>query len=277
MELQENALDPVNKELCKDFFIGNSDVLKEKVKDYIIDSFLKWFIKLGFEKKDIKSIILIGSSLGYQYTDTSDLDVNVTINITDEKIKELIKILPNGNNLLNTKHQINYHISNKERFKNDFDAGYDLMNDKWLKKPSKEKSTIPSSYVLEITKFFMSGIQDRIAEYERDKIELEMFKTYSPEKMEVSKEEIDKLVSSKETEIRADLDALYIAYHIIRAFRQEAYGEEGENFEIMIDINIKSPNYSINNLIYKTLEKFGYLEKLLEAKKEREKLLDKNK
>jgi predicted nucleotidyltransferase len=275
MELQENVLDPVNKTLCDDLFISGKEVIKSQVKDFIIDNFLKWFEKIGHKKEEVKNFYIIGSSIGFQYTEVSDIDVTVDTDLKEDEIKKLIDILPNNNNLLKTKHPINYYFKTLKETEKDADIIYDLSNDKWIKKSKKEEAKIPASYILEITKFFMSGIQDRLAELDRDKIELETFKNYSPEKLDVSQKEIDELVSQKEVEIKADLDALYVAYHIIRGFRKEAFGEEGEALEISIDINVKNPNYSINNLIYKTLEKFKYIEKLQEAKKEREELLTK--
>ena len=275
MDLQENALDPINKTLSDDLFISGKEVIKSQVKDFIIDNFLKWFEKIGHKKEEVKGVYIIGSSIGYQYTDTSDIDITIDTDLKEEEIEKLIDILPNNNVLLKTKHPVNYYFKTLEQTKKDTDVIYDLYNDKWIKKSKKEETKIPASYILEITKFFMSGIQDRLAELDRDKIELETFKNYSPEKLDVSQKEIDELVSQKETEIKADLDALYVAYHIIRGFRKEAFGDEGEALEISIDINVKNPNYSINNLIYKTLEKFKYIEKLQEAKKERETLLTK--
>lgn len=272
MELNENVLDPVNKTLNKELFIDDKEIIKEKVKNFIIDNFLRWFEKMGFKKERVKAFYIIGSSIGYQYTDTSDIDVTADTDLKEEEIDKLKNILPNNNLLLNTKHPVNYYLKTLKETEKDADVIYNLSKDIWIKKSKKEKIEVSASYMLEITKFFMSGIQDRLAELERDKIELEIFKNYSPEKIEISQKEIDQLISNKETEIKADLDALYIAYHIIRGFRKEAF-KDGEPFEVLIDINMKNPNYSVNNLVYKTLEKYGYLEKLEKAKEEREKLL----
>lgn len=272
MDLNENVLDPINKTLNKDLFIDGKEVVKEKVKNFIIDNFLRWFEKMGFKKERVNDFYLIGSSIGYQYTDTSDIDVTVDTDLTEAEIEKVKTILPNNNFLLNTKHPVNYYLKTLKETEKDADVIYNLKNDKWLKKSKKETVEVSASYMLEITKFFMSGIQDRLAELERDKIELEIYKNYSPEKIEISQKEIDTLISNKETEIKSDLDALYIAYHIIKGFRKEAF-KDGEPFEVLIDINMKNPNYSVNNLVYKTLERYGYLEKLEKAKEEREKLL----
>ena len=261
MDLTENALDPIEKTLSPDIFITGKEIIKEKVKNYLMDTFLRWFIKMGYDKKNIKSIYVIGSNVGYQYTEVSDLDVSVEVDLETEVVKKIWPLLPNGNIIPDTKHSANYYLTVDKSDVEQSDSAYDLQNDRWLKKPSKEKNNVPFSYLTEIAKFFTAGLQNRMAEYEQDKYELEMFKKYSPEKEEFDKKEIDDLIAQKEIEIKADIDALRIAKHVIKAFRNEAFRED-DPFEISIDIKVKKPNYSINNLVYKLLEGYGYFEKL---------------
>ena len=261
MDLTENALDPIEKTLSPDIFITGKEIIKEKVKNYLMDTFLRWFIKMGYDKKNIKSIYVIGSSVGYQYTEVSDLDVSVEVDLETEVVKKIWPLLPNGNIIPDTKHPANYYLTVDKSDVEQSDSAYDLQNDRWLKKPSKEKNNVPFSYLTEIAKFFTAGLQNRMAEYEQDKYELEMYKKYSPEKEEFDKKEIDDLIAQKEIEIKADIDALRIAKHVIKAFRNEAFRED-DPFEISIDIKVKKPNYSINNLVYKLLEGYGYFEKL---------------
>lgn len=270
MNITENALDPVSKELSKDIFI--KEIMKEKVKYYLLDTIIKWLKKMGYEKEVVKSIIMIGSSAGYQYTETSDIDISVETNIELAKVKELWKFLPNNNILPNTKHHVNFYLTLDKTDVNKADAAYDVQNDVWYKKYKVEKENkIPESYSLEIAKFFLAGANDRLEEYNRDKIELGYYEKYNTEEQDIKQEEIDKLVSNKKIEIMADLDALKIAHQIIKSFRKGAF--EGEETELILDIKVKSPNNSINNIIYKTLERYGILDKLDEAEKEREKYL----
>ena len=274
MDLQENALDPIQKERCEDLFITGKDIIKEKVKFFLVDTFLKWFKKMGYEKENVKTMYIIGSSLGYQYTDTTDVDLHVQVDLSQEKADELGAMLPNGNILPGTKHPVQFYLTTNLKDIENGDNAYDVVNDKWLKKSGKEDAKVPVSQILEISKFFMAGVEDRIAEYNRDKKELEIYKTYSTEKQELTKEELDKLISDKENEIRADLDALYIGYHVIKGLRKEVFAGDVE-LEFLVDIKIKKPNFSISNLVYKTLDRFGYLERLREIMEERDKIIDK--
>lgn len=269
--LNENILDPVNKDLSKDIFI--KEVMKGKVKYYIIDTIIKWLNKMGYEKEVIRSIHLIGSSAGYQYNDSSDVDVSVETSISAEKIKTLWRLLPNGNTLPDTKHPVNFYLTSDLHDIEIAEAAYDIQNDTWKKKQKIEENKIPASYALEITRFFIAGINDRIDEYNRDRQELETYKKYNPEEQDIKQEEIDDLVSKKESEIKADLDAIMIAHNIIKGFRKEAF--LNKETDILLDLKISSPNNSINNIVYKTLESFGYLDKLSELEKERQKLIKK--
>jgi len=276
MELQENALDPIQKERCKDLFIPGKDILKEKVKYYLIDTFLKWFKKMGHGKDEIKTMYIIGSSLGFQYTETTDIDLHIQVKFSQEKADELGKMLPNGNTLPETKHPVQFYLTTiiDKEIENG-DNAYDILHDKWLKKTGKEDAEVPVSQILEISKFFMAGIEDRMAEYKRDKKELEIYKSYSPEKQEIAQKDLDKLIVDKENEIKADLDALYIGYHVIRGLRKEVFYEDNSELEFLVDIKIKKPNFSVSNLVYKTLDRFGYLKELHKVLDEREKLLTK--
>ena len=230
---------------------------------------------MGYSEKNVKEIHVIGSSVGYQYNDASDVDVSIMTDIPVATIKEIWRMLPNGNTIPDTKHPVNYYLTADLSDVESADNAYDLRTDKWDKKPTKEKADIPMSYILDIAKFFMAGIQDRLSEYERDKKELEIYKSYSPEKQEVSKEELDRLIAQKESEVKADLDSLFIAHHIAKAFRKEAFEKDDTSWLTSIEIKVKKPNFSVNNLVYKTLEEFGYLEKLEAIYKEREKLTKK--
>lgn len=268
--INESVLDPVHNTLAKDVWNRNKK-LKEKHRRYIIDTFNDWLDTMGVEE-DPKDIIIIGSITTYQYSKNSDIDVNVAMDISDEQRDELLKYLPNGSNLPDTNHPVNYYLSkdameNVEKQK----SAYDVLNDKWIKEPKEEDVSFPYGYILEIARFFMDGVDERIAEYERDKKELDLYKEYQKdEEILMSDVEIQKVIEQKKLEIKADLDALYVALKMVKSFRGKAFEED---YEPKFLINIESANrdFSVNNLVYKALERFGYLDKLKEFKDEREK------
>lgn len=259
----ESILDPIHKNLSNEIFNSNEE-LKPDVLDYILETFMNWWGALGYEVDSIDNIIIIGSMIGYQYADNSDIDVNIQVSISNNEIKEIIRLLPNGNLLPNTDHPINYYLTKDSKNVENADNAYDLLSNKWIKKPEKINVNIPYNYVLEVAKLFMDAIDLRVNEYKRDKQELKMYKDFlNDETLEVNKDEINDMLALKETELIADLDSLYVAYKMIKSFRHEAFDEEFEPY-FLINIEIANPNFSVNNMVYKILENFGYLKKLEE-------------
>lgn len=270
--INESVLDPVHNTLAKDVWTRDQK-LKSKHRDYILDTLREWLDKMGVEKEP-SQVAIIGSITTFQYSKTSDIDVNVVIDVPESKKDELIKFLPNETPLPDTQHPVNYYIAS--------DAGknvekkptaYDVLNDKWFsgKSPKKSQVEYPYGYVIEIARFFMDGIDARVAEFERDKIEYELYKEYrDDDEVEMSKEELQKAIEQKRLEILADLDAIFVAHKMVKAFRGKAFEEDYEP-DFLIDIKTVNRDFSVNNLVYKALERFGYLEKLDKYKDERKK------
>lgn len=273
-EILENVLDPVTQTRCKDLFIGpDYQVLQTKVKNQILDPIYKWLEKMGYPYEEhVRSIHIIGSSVGWQYTNTSDIDVSIETDIDPAKIKQIWKLLPNGQLL--KEHPVNYYLTSDLKDVSESENAYDVLKDVWIKKQNKEdiEKRVPFSYIMEITKFFLSGVDDRIQEYEADKVELDYLNSVSKDDG-VDEQEKQKLIAQKETELKADLDSIYIAHLMLKGFRNQAF-RDGHAADLIIDIKSKG-NSSINNTIYKMVEKMGYFEKLEKYEKEREKLLKK--
>lgn len=273
--LSENILDPVCETRNKELFLSpDYQTLQTKVKNAILDPIYKWLEKMGYSYEEhVRSVHIIGSSVGWQYTDVSDIDVSIETDIPETTIKQIWKLLPNGN-LLN-KHPINYYLTTDLTDVNNSENAYDVLQDTWVKKQNKEdlKKHIPFSYVMEIAKFFLSGVDDRIQEYETDKIELDYLKAAGKDDG-IEEQEKAELIARKETELKADLDAINVAHQMLKAFRWQAF--QGDNpTGLIIDIKTKA-NGSINNLIYKmTMDKMGYEEKLKKYEDLREKMLKK--
>jgi len=268
--VDESVLDPVHNTLAKDVWTrGNK--LKSEHREYILKMLNDWLDKMDIEKDPIQ-VAIVGSITTYQYSKYSDIDVNVVIDLSSDERKELIKYLPNENPLPGTNHPVNYYLAEDagENVKKKPSA-YDVLNDKWIKKPNYEDVDYPYSYVIEIAKFFMDGIDERISEYERDKHELDLYKEYKSDKdILISDEEAQKAIENKRLELKADLDALHVAHKLVKAFRKKAFEDDYEP-DFLIDIKTKNRDFSVNNLVYKALERFGYLDKLNDYKKEREK------
>jgi hypothetical protein len=271
----ESILDSTKETLISELFDNNNN-LKKDARDFILKILNDWKEKV-YSRMKIDEVIILGSSVTYQYNDSADIDINVKIsNIPNSIYKDLRRILPNGNMLFNTQHPINFFLVTDEyNLKNTF-AAYDLLNDKWIKEPEKINIKIPYSYVIEIAKFFIAGVDNRISEYEHDSNELKYYKELLKTNKETTEiDEINRIIISKEQELMADLDAIKIAHNVIRAFRKEAFIDENTNTKYLINIDNDSPNYSINNIVYKIIETLGYFEKLEKYEKIHKELKDK--
>ena len=262
-ELLESVLDPVQKTRCMDIFTEDNKV-KPEVKEFIISTFEKFLSELEDVNLKIKQYLLIGSSTSYQYTDTSDVDVTVLVEeYPDEIRKKIVPLLPNGNNLPGTQRPVNYFI--REEMDNRLAENiYDLTNDTWIKEMPRENVEVPQSYILEIAKFFMNAVDLTVSEFERDRQAYLEYKDLDPERVEISPEERLDVMSAKMAELKADLDSIRIGNHMIRGFLHDAYDSEENYFKVNIEIGnpYGTPHRSVNNLVYKCLEKYGYREKI---------------
>jgi len=257
----ESVLDPVQKERCREIFDANDKMLPE-VKKQILDRFLEW--KKGLDETfSIDAVYLIGSSSGFQYTPTSDVDITIVSHDYTDDIWDRVKdTMPNGNNLEGTQHPVNYFIRTdmNEKLAENI---YDIQKDEWLKKTDKAVIDIHMPYIVEMARFFMNAFDLTLKEYERDKMDYLQLKDLDPTKMEISEDERAKALADKLTELKADLDSIRMGNHILRGFLHEAYEEEDGIFEVHIEIKGgDDPRLSPNNLVYKLLERYGYREKI---------------
>lgn len=110
-------------------------VLKSSVKEYLTQLLFQ-----VFPEEKLSSLMLIGSSVAYQYSSTSDVDISV-IAIKGETQRKWHKVLKafnkRGNYLPGTLHRINYmFMEYVENLSWDNALGiYNILDDRWEKKP----------------------------------------------------------------------------------------------------------------------------------------------
>lgn len=265
--ITESVLDYPRTILCPQVWDKNNKLLPE-VKREILKRFDAWKKEMAPDMK-VKEMYILGSITTYQYNKTSDIDVNFLVDWEKPKIDKVWKSLPNGNKYL--EHPINIYLSANDHDINQSKTLYDMKNDKWIKKPSKDDITIPQKYSLEIARLFIDGIDSRMSELERDKRELDQLKELRDSKSSFyDKDELDEEIAKKEEEILADKDALKLAHYIVSGFRKEGFSDQEWKFKFNINVVTNNdPNKTLNNLIYKELERFGYLEKLKKIEEEK--------
>lgn len=261
--MKEGVLDPKSKELNKDVWPNNK--LDSDIKDFILTNFYKWLKENNIDKSKVKSINLLGSIAGYQYGDNSDFDVNVVLDLPEEELKKLRKNMPNGMKPEGVDYPVNYFVVDKwQTTWEDEDNGiYNIEKDKWMKEPEEPEQKPFDSYkaVEDTGRFFVAGIASVIAEYKADVDAFLSFEKYIDGAN--GSDEVDELKANmkfKVQEIIDDIDSLKIAKHVIKNLRDEAF--DAEALDLKPNLKSDRANDSLNNLLYKYIEKLGYFLKI---------------
>lgn len=264
--LAESVLDPINKERCKDLF--KNDKMIPSARKFILDILADFKRQVNFPF-EVRNIYMIGSSTGFQYSATSDIDIEVESNIPKNKMRQIVNIIPKGTFLPNTQKPINFFVlEDGNNYNFDYAENvYDIKGNKWLKQTEKSNHNIPYQYIKDLSQFFMNGCDLTLSKFNQDKKEIQEYMGLDPKVQEISEKEKAEAIDRKINDIKNDIDAITMAHHVIFSFEQEGYNDMP--FKLRIDMEKNDdPRYSVNNLVYKMIDRFGYLDKLNDAKKE---------
>lgn len=254
----ESVIDPVRSTYAKDVF-EDADTDNPKIKSSIKALIKKQIDKFSKEYPVI-SYHLVGSILTHKYRDDADLDINVYFDVPKDKQEEeelrLSKSLKdiNGKEVPGTKHPINYYvIASKEGKKSadeKVDALFDIVSDKWIKKPKEQKF----DYNLYADEF-----EKKVKEIDAIKGELKRDIVDYYELSSVSKDEIKNLstrLEKKLKEIEKDLKDVKQFGDKVDSERRKAFDSNMTPDELR-KYGIK--NALPPNVIYKLLEKYHYI------------------
>jgi hypothetical protein len=206
----------------EDFFIMREDIRNKLLQ--IANEFLKTIDIDLF----VYDVIMVGSLSNYNWSNYSDIDLHIVVNINDIFVKDntimksiIIDFFKLKKSNWNKNHNIKIKDYDVELYIQDiseksFSGGiYSILNNNWLIKPKKEIPIIDKSKILEKSEFFCNEIE---------KLE-----------QSVNIEEVDKLVEK------------------IKKFRKGGLETGGE--------------FSYENLTFKLLRRNKCIEKLFEIKK----------
>lgn len=274
-------------------FIWKPDnTLRIGIKEFIFVS-----IHGFFEYENIKGgdgfvqDVLIGSSLAtYYYTDTSDLDVKVVINIPifkkynpqfesilDDDILDyfvksgresfwLTSVIPG------TLHALDFYFISKEEFENinllKFDSLYSVITDEWIKEPQKLLQGYSPSVILEYAKdkakAYLDNLTLDISKTKRDTIDLILLIDFLKE---LDKDELAQFTRDLNialNKINKDVEQLISNKDLVKNLRHKAFDKDELDSEL--EQLMGSINYSDENLIFKILQRYGYMRVLSEIK-----------
>ena len=287
-----SILDYKRSKLCPNIWDSNKK-LKPGVKRFINKSLEGFFIDLEIKGyNDFLIDLFLASSLAtYFYRDDTDLDVKVVIDVEalknyNEDFKSfsreeiLENLIHRGRNSMwltalipGTMHPLDVYFYPREEILVDhlikFDSLYDIQKDKWIKEPKKFEGKISPSYVLnyakEKAKKYIEKISADIDQAKRDTVDFLLLRDYIKT---LDKNDISRL--KKDFEISLDrlngsLEELIEDTEIVKNLRKKAFNklELDEDLEKLMG----SINYSDNNLIFKIIQRYGYMKILVEIYK----------
>lgn len=280
-----SLLDYQKDELCPE--IWKDGFLREGVTQYITNQ-----VKLFFQSNDIEGVddfvydIYIGSSIAtYYYTETSDLDIKIIIDLEEFRLYNtnfdwlndddfLNKLVDMGrdssfltSNIPGTKHTIDAYFYSTEEMPEEhlikYDSLYSIRFHDWAKEPTKlNDRTRIIEIAREKSKPFMETLDLGLAKAKRNSIDfmafLDYIKVMDVDDLNQVKEEFTRLY----TELDKSLSGLIDIRNDIKDMRKTTFSKQDLDSEL--EKIMGSLNYSDGNIIFKMLQRYGYMKILSE-------------
>jgi len=267
--LGESVVDFEKKDLNPALWKGEK--LKKEVSDQIWEAIDSVFEETEFNRDNLTAVMLEGSNLTYYYNRYTDIDIHLYIEkVTEEekeKISDAIKEFNKKDTFIKgTKNNLELYLMLKEQYKRLAGPRYDLINDKWLASP--KKIDIPADMykaAVEIALTFARDLDLAIGEIKRDIIEYVALDEEIEDMLYVDVSKFKEAKSLKLSEIKADLEALATKEQILKDIRKRAYSEEyvpKEETLYYIQAGEADRSYTLYNMIFKILQRFGYIDPL---------------
>jgi predicted nucleotidyltransferase len=253
--LKESILDVIQPTFSPEVFEKPNEENPD-IKEQIIEQILNDVNKFSIIAPILK-IYVIGGILTKQYTEFSDIDVNILFDASEEKLKVLkhMNIEISGRYAPGTTHPINYYIINSEdqfeRANNFTDNVYNIIEKRYIKRNiitpinvedylKNYKETI---YKLDIIK----------AELQNDLIKYDHLKSIPKGDLE----NLQKMTNTQRDKVIHDLKRFVeLGNDLIKA-RKEIFQTDMSPEEVL---KYGAHNKLPSNVIYKMLEKHYYLD-----------------
>lgn len=127
--------------------LWNGTKLRPEVRDQLIKIAEDFLSELGVNDLDVKDITISGSNAAFSYTKHSDLDLHILVDMGNLSVDEVYKELFNAKKTIyNDTHDITIHTIPVELYVQDSRdpvvslGEYSVMNDDWVKIPTKRRS-----------------------------------------------------------------------------------------------------------------------------------------
>ena len=211
----------------------------------------------------VKRAYVVGSLTGYYYKPDSDLDVTLVVKADEElllALKENTKTV-NGEMAPGTEHPINLFVLNDLPSLKRFDGVYDLIRHKWKKEPTETGVDIFSVY--DRFRGKVGHIDTTAAEAWRSLMDIEMLREALARGGE---KEVALKLRRRISDLDEAVDELATEYDEAHQDRINAFRRQLELAE-MGQSPYPTPNLVPENIWYKLLERYHYLDFLTELYK----------
>jgi hypothetical protein len=289
-----SVLDYQQNSLCPEIFKHNN--IRQGVYNFIVNQ-----VKLFFESVEMDDCdewiedIYIGSSIAtFYYTNTSDLDIKIVIDLEEFRISNprfdwisdqdfLDKLVDTGREssfltaeIPQTQHPIDAYFYSTEELPEEhlikYDSLYSLKQKDWIKTPKRLNG---KNKIIQIAKeksqLFMENLDIEIAQAKRNSIDLLIFidylKTIDKDDLEQVRSEFNELLNNLES----SLDDLIDLRSDIKDMRTRTFSKKELSTEL--EKLMGSLNYSDGNIVFKMLQRYGYMKILSEINE----IVEKNK
>jgi translation elongation factor P/translation initiation factor 5A len=159
--------------------IWSSNKLKADVKKQLLKIADDFFDSLDISWVEVKDIRLTGSLANYNWSEYSDLDVHLIIDYKDveDNIELVTEYLKMKRDMWNDNHKLrifDYDVEMYAQNENESHAAtglYSIVDDKWIKKPSKTPPKMDKDKIRKKAASFINKIDDVQSLYDERKYE----------------------------------------------------------------------------------------------------------
>lgn len=284
-----SILDFKRTALCSDIWDENN-FLRNDVNTFVISAFRSFFKNMNIKGyESFTKDIVIGSSLAtYYYTDTSDFDVKLIYDEYEfikynptyadkDSISDILIDAGRSNyyltaNVLDTNHAIDAYFYSRSEYEpvnlNKFDSLYSINENRWIQEPKDMDSDFSPDYVLNYAwdkaQNYVSSIVTDMSKAKKSLVDLICLRDYLRSLDEDDIENMKYFFIRKFNEVNDAVEDLIKDRQDLRELR--CHGFEKDNLRSDLEKMFGSFNYSDENLIFKVLQRYGYMTILYEIK-----------
>lgn len=152
MLFQELSQEPIPYHDELNPILWQDNKLKTEVRYKLLYIAKHFALFLNVPKLNLRDITISGSNAAYGYSDSSDLDLHLIVDIPEDR-PELIELYDAKKNQYNSKYDINLKTIPVELYVQDIkqphaSAGiYSILNDEWIKQPKHQAPTVSEDEV----------------------------------------------------------------------------------------------------------------------------------